>query len=109
MLFEFLVNSGWFKYKPIILFLNKIDLFREKLIISPISAHFPDYYGTDIDYNITIKYFADRFRGINRTADREICIHYTNATNTILLKASMQSVHDIIIQKNLNNLILWCV
>ena len=50
--------------------------------------------------------FAERFRGINRTADREIYIHYTNATDTTLLKATMQSVQDMIIQKNLNNLIL---
>jgi hypothetical protein len=100
-----LVNSGWFKHKPVILFLNKIDLFREKLALSPVSAHFPDYYGADTDYDAAVKYFADRFRGINRTAGREIYIHYTNATDTTLLKAIMQSVHDMIIRKNLNNLI----
>ena len=109
MLFESLVNSGWFKHKPVILFLNKIDLFSEELALSPVSAHFPEYYGADTDYDAAVKYFADRFRGINRTAGREIYIHYTNATDTTLLKATMQSVHDMIIQKNLNNLISWCV
>ena len=34
MLFESLVNSEWFKRKAIILFLNKIDLFRAKLALS---------------------------------------------------------------------------
>ncbi len=106
MLFESLVNGEWFKRKPIILFLNKIDLFRDKLAISPVSAHFPDYHGADTDYDAAAKYFADRFRGINRIADREIYIHFTNATDTTLLKATMQSVQDMIIQKNLNNLIL---
>lgn len=106
MLFESLVNGEWFKRKPIILFLNKVDLFREKLGKSPISAHFPDYRGKSDDEEAAAKYFADRFRGINRTADREIYIHYTNATDTNLLKATMQSVQDMIIQKNLNNLIL---
>ena len=43
---------------------------------------------------------------INRTAEREIYVHYTNATDTTLLKATMQSVQDMIIQKNLTNLIL---
>ena len=106
MLFESLVNGEWFKTKPIILFLNKVDLFRAKIAKSPISAHFPDYHGKATDEEAGKKYFADRFRGINRTADREIYIHYTNATDTTLLKATMQSVQDMIIQKNLNNLIL---
>jgi guanine nucleotide-binding protein subunit alpha len=106
MLFESLVNGEWFKRKPIILFLNKIDLFKEKLAISPISNHFPDYQGENSDFDAAAKYFADRFRGINRMPEREIYVHYTNATDTTLLKATMDSVQDMIIQKNLHNLIL---
>lgn len=106
MLFESLVNGEWFKNKPIILFLNKIDLFREKLHISSISKNFPDYTGGDTNEKAAREYFANRFRGINRTADREIYIHYTNATDTTLLKATMQSVQDMIVQKNLSHLIL---
>ncbi|KAF4761146.1 hypothetical protein N7455_002307 [Penicillium solitum] len=106
MLFESLVNGEWFKRKPIILFLNKIDLFKGKLAISSISKHFPDYTGSDTDYDASAQYFADRFRGINRIPDREIYIHYTNATDTTLLKATMDSVQDMIIQKNLHTLIL---
>lgn len=106
MLFESLVNGEWFKRKPIILFLNKIDLFKGKLAISPISKHFPDYTGSSTDFDAAARYFADRFRGINRIPDREIYIHYTNATDTTLLKATMDSVQDMIIQKNLHTLIL---
>ncbi|RMJ28279.1 hypothetical protein PHISP_00842 [Aspergillus sp. HF37] len=106
MLFESLVNGEWFKRKPIILFLNKIDLFKAKLAISPISKHFPDYSGSDTDLDAAARYFADRFRGINRVPDREIYVHYTNATDTTLLKATMDSVQDMIIQKNLHTLIL---
>ncbi|KAF4218155.1 hypothetical protein CNMCM8980_009933 [Aspergillus fumigatiaffinis] len=106
MLFESLVNGEWFKRKPIILFLNKIDLFRGKLEFSPVSKHFPDYNGSNSDFDAAARYFADRFRGINRIPDREIYIHYTNATDTTLLKATMESVQDMIIQKNLHTLIL---
>ncbi|KAJ5648317.1 hypothetical protein N7490_004689 [Penicillium lividum] len=106
MLFESLVNGEWFKRKPIILFLNKIDLFKAKLAISAISKHFPDYSGSDTDFEAAARYFADRFRGINRIPDREIYIHQTNATDTTLLKATMDSVQDMIIQKNLHTLIL---
>ncbi|KAJ5212067.1 uncharacterized protein N7498_003713 [Penicillium cinerascens] len=106
MLFESLVNGEWFKRKPIILFLNKIDLFKGKLAISSISKHFPDYTGSNTDFDAAARYFSDRFRGINRIPDREIYIHYTNATDTTLLKATMDSVQDMIIQKNLHTLIL---
>lgn len=106
MLFESLANGEWFKRKPIILFLNKIDLFKAKLPISPVSKHFPDYTGPDTDFESAARYFADRFRGINRVPEREIYIHYTNATDTTLLKATMDSVQDMIIQKNLHTLIL---
>lgn len=106
MLFESLVNGEWFKRKPVILFLNKIDLFKQKVPYSPVSKHFPDFKGPDGDYDVAAKYFADRFRGMTRMPEREIYVHYTNATDTTLLKATMDSVQDMIIQKNLNNLVL---
>jgi guanine nucleotide-binding protein subunit alpha, other len=106
MLFESLVNGVWFKNKPIILFLNKIDLFHQKIGMSPVSTHFPDYKGKEGDAQAAKEYFANRFRAINQTAGREIYVHFTNATNTNLLKATMQSVQDMIVQKNLQNLIL---
>lgn len=106
MLFESLVNGEWFRNKPIILFLNKIDLFREKLPKSSLKARFPDYQGPETDEEAAKQYFAERFRVINQTADREIYIHFTNATDTTLLANTMKSVQDMIIQKNLSSLIL---
>ena len=106
MLFESLINGEWFKDKPIILFLNKIDLFREKLKQSPIKTPFPDYPGAEGDENAAKQFFAGKFKAINRNANREIYIHFTNATDTNLLKATMQSVQDILIQKQLYRLIL---
>ncbi|KAL8776706.1 MAG: hypothetical protein Q9213_008165 [Squamulea squamosa] len=106
LLFESIMSLTWFKRSSIILFLNKIDLFKEKLTDKPIKDYFPDYTGTDDDYNAASQYFANRFRSLNRTEDREIYVHFTNATDTNLLKITMQSVQDTIIQSNLNVLIL---
>lgn len=104
-LFESLVNDKWFKEKPIVLFFNKVDHFRDKILVSPIANNFPDY--TDgADEEAAMEYFADRFRAINRTANREIYIHCINATDTTLLKATMQSVQEMIVQKNGGGLIL---
>ena len=106
MLFESILNLQWFKKSSIILFLNKMDLFTAKLAEKPIRDYFPDYSGGTEDVMAAREYFAKKFRRLNRSADREIYVHYTNATDTNLLKITMHSVQDTIIQKNLNTFIL---
>lgn len=45
-LFESIVNNRWFIETSVILFLNKKDLFEEKITTSPLTICFPDYSGT---------------------------------------------------------------
>lgn len=107
MLWESIANSQWFARSALILFLNKMDLFKEKLENSPISKHgFSDYIGDQKDWKAVSKYFMDKFRALNRNPSKEIYGHFTNATDTNLLKITMSSVQDMIIQRNLNQLIL---
>ncbi|PHH85942.1 hypothetical protein CDD83_10957 [Cordyceps sp. RAO-2017] len=107
MLWESIANSHWFTKSAMILFLNKIDLFRQKLPHSPITKHgFTDYSGEPDDSNAASKYFLDKFRALSRNPDKEIYGHFTNATDTNLLKITMASVQDMIIQRNLKTLIL---
>ncbi|KAM0805707.1 guanine nucleotide-binding protein alpha-2 subunit [Usnea florida] len=106
LLFESIMSLTWFKSSSIILFLNKTDLFKEKIAEKPVSDYFPDYTGASNDYKAASEYFANKFRALNRTEDREIYVHFTNATDTNLLKLTMQSVQDTIIQSNLTTLIL---
>lgn len=44
-LFEELVNSPWFHNTNVILFLNKSDLFKEKIVKKPLSTIYEDYKG----------------------------------------------------------------
>ncbi|KAB5577648.1 guanine nucleotide binding protein, alpha subunit [Coniochaeta sp. 2T2.1] len=107
MLWESIANSHWFAKSGLVLFLNKMDLFKEKLAKSPITAHgFTDYHGPADDTKQASKYFMDKFRALNRNPDKEIYGHFTNATDTNLLKITMGSVQDMIIQRNLKDLIL---
>ena len=106
MLFESILSLPWFRRSSIILFLNKMDLFKEKLGDKPIRHYFTDYTGADTDLEAAQTYFAKKFKSLNRTPDREIYVHYTNATDTNLLKLTMTSVQDTIIQNNLNKYIL---
>lgn len=65
VLFDSVVNSRWFKRTSIVLFLNKVDLFRQKLPRSPLNNYFPDYSGGN-DVNRAAKYLLWRFNQVNR-------------------------------------------
>jgi hypothetical protein len=65
VLFDSVVNSRWFMRTSIILFLNKVDLFKEKLGRSPLGNYFPDYTGGN-DVNRAAKYLLWRFNQVNR-------------------------------------------
>lgn len=108
MLFESISNSKYFEKSALILFLNKIDLFREKIAggMSPINKVFPDYTGQVNDIEAGMEFFANKFRNLVRQPKKEVYVHYTNATDTDLLKKTMASVQDMIVQRNLNALIL---
>ncbi|KAG0635869.1 guanine nucleotide binding protein, alpha subunit [Tuber brumale] len=106
MLFESICNSQWFVQTSIILFLNKIDLFKKKLPNSPVRKYFPDYTGDPQSYKHASMYFEESFKRLNRSSSKDIYVHFTNATDTNLLKITMSSVQDMILQKNLQTLVL---
>ena len=71
-----------------ILFLNKIDLFAEKLPRSPLGDYFPDYNGGD-DYDAACNYLLNRFVSLNQSAaTKQIYAHYTCATDTQQIKCT---------------------
>ncbi|KAF0411913.1 G protein alpha subunit [Gigaspora margarita] len=99
-LFDSICNSRWFVKTSIILFLNKIDRFQEKLPISPMGNYFPDYDGGD-DYEAACDYILNRFVSLNQSDAKQIYTHFTCATDTQQIKFVMAAVNDIIIQTNL--------
>lgn len=103
-LFDSICNSRWFVKTSIvsapdsaslsvlnmfscqILFLNKIDLFAEKLPRSPLGDYFPDYAGGD-NYDAACDYLLHRFVSLNQSAaTKQIYAHYTCATDTQQIK-----------------------
>ena len=50
LLFDEICNSPWFRDTTFILFLNKMDLFREKIQKIPLSTCFPEYKGKNRNY-----------------------------------------------------------
>ena len=101
-LFDSICNSRWFVKTSIILFLNKIDRFKEKLPISPMSNYFPDYYGGD-NYEHACEYILHRFVSLNQSDIKQIYTHFTCATDTGQIRFVMAAVNDIVIQTNLRD------
>ena len=55
LLFDSVINSRWFLRTSIILFLNKIDVFKSKLPKVPLERYFQEYTG-GADINESAKY-----------------------------------------------------
>ncbi|KAG8905560.1 hypothetical protein FRB99_008665 [Tulasnella sp. 403] len=95
-IWDSICHSQWFKSTSIILFLNKTDLFEEKIKASHIKTFFPDYEGSQGNVQEGKDYFKRRFLKLsatsNRQKEREIYTHFTNATDTALLRVVMAAV-----------------
>ncbi len=95
-LFDSICNSRWFIKTSIILFLNKIDRFKEKLPISPMKNYFPDYEGGD-DYAAACDYILNRFVNLNQHESKQIYTHFTCATDTTQIRFVMTAVNGMYI------------
>ncbi|EIE75301.1 G-alpha protein [Rhizopus delemar RA 99-880] len=102
-LFDSICNSRWFIKTSIILFLNKIDLFAEKISKSPLENYFSDYRGGS-NYEAACQYILEKFVSLNNRADtKQIYTHLTCATDTNQIRFVMNAVNDIVVHENLRN------
>ena len=113
-LFDSICNSRWFIKTSIILFLNKIDRFKEKLPVSPMQNYFPDYEGEFLlqtiaslrnmyiltrlklggpDYAAACDYILNRFVSLNQAETKQIYTHFTCATDTTQIRFVMGAVN----------------
>ncbi|KAJ3107528.1 guanine nucleotide-binding protein subunit alpha [Phlyctochytrium planicorne] len=99
-LFASICNHPLFRTTSIILFLNKIDLFRKKLLTIPISNYFPQYSGPN-SYEPASEFFASKFMALNKFAEKKIYIHFTWATDTKQIRTVLITVNAIILRQNL--------
>ncbi|VDN04883.1 unnamed protein product [Thelazia callipaeda] len=100
-LFSSICNSTWFLSTAMILFLNKKDLFAEKIRRVNITTAFPEYEGGQ-NYEEAMNYIKVKFSELNLNSDKKtIYMHETCATDTNQVQLVISSVIDTIIQKNL--------
>ncbi|CAO0790333.1 unnamed protein product [Mucor circinelloides] len=101
VVFESVINSRWFVRTSIVLFLNKIDLFKAKLPRVPFNQFFPDYTGGD-DPGKAAKYILWRFNQMNR-AKLNIYPHLTQATDTSNIRLVFAAIKETILQNALKD------
>ncbi|CAL8338181.1 unnamed protein product [Merluccius merluccius] len=102
-LFDSICNNKWFTETSIILFLNKKDLFEEKISRSPLSICYPEYSGAN-KYDEAASYVQTKFEDLNKKKDtKEIYTHFTCATDTKNVQFVFDAVTDVIIKNNLKD------
>lgn len=102
-LFDSICNNKWFVDTSIILFLNKKDLFQDKIEKSPLSLCFPEYSGPNT-YLEASQYIQKRFEDLNQKKEsKEIYSHFTCATDTTNIQFVFDAVTDVIIKNNLRD------
>uniref|UniRef100_A0A914GWB5 Uncharacterized protein n=1 Tax=Globodera rostochiensis TaxID=31243 RepID=A0A914GWB5_GLORO len=81
-LFQLVCNSKRFSNIAIVLFLNKVDLFKEKIKKTSINCVFKTYTGPH-SYDAQIKYTVQKFKALCPNPNKTIYSHETCATDTI--------------------------
>ncbi|ESN96305.1 hypothetical protein HELRODRAFT_95386 [Helobdella robusta] len=101
-LFENVCNNKWFTDTSIILFLNKKDLFEEKIKKSPLVICFKEYTGKQT-YDEAASYIQMKFESKNKSANKEVYCHQTCATDTTNIQFVFDAVTDVIVATNLRD------
>jgi len=101
--FGSIVNNKYFQNSTIILFLNKVDLFRDKVGKVSLKACFPEYEG-DNSYDDAIEYIKTKFLEVNKDENRLIFPHPTCATDTTNVSKVFEACKMTILSKNLKNI-----
>jgi len=103
-LFHEICKSKWFTNTAMILFLNKEDIFRQKLAAGKsIKVAFSDYTGAN-DFDSSTEFLKKKFTNVEDPVTgkpKEIYTHITCATNTENVKLVFEAVKDFILNKAL--------
>ncbi|KAK2819509.1 hypothetical protein Q7C36_021155 [Tachysurus vachellii] len=102
-LFSSICNNVFFRSTSMILFMNKIDLFQEKILHSGrhLRYYLPLYRGADCDVDSAARFIASMFVSQNAMPRKLIYYHFTTATDTSNVQVVFQVVMDTIMKENL--------
>ncbi|EGG15756.1 vacuolar sorting protein 35 [Cavenderia fasciculata] len=99
-LFSEIANSEWFVETPIILFLNKKDLFIEKLKRVGYNQYDNNYRG-DNSFKDVSEHIAQKFKTVVKSTSKSIYVHYTIAIDTQNIDYVFKAVKEILLRKTI--------
>jgi hypothetical protein len=102
-LFDEIVNSVWFQNTAIVLFLNKADLFREKIERKVPLRLFPHFTG-ELTYENALSFIRAEYLQRNRDSGKQIYPHVTQATDTSNIKFVWDAVVDITLRNQITDM-----
>ncbi|XP_071329685.1 guanine nucleotide-binding protein G(o) subunit alpha-like [Trachinotus anak] len=102
-LFTSICTNTVFNNASLILFMNKSDLFQEKILHSGrhLGFYHPSYTGADGDVNAAAHHITGMFSSCNSSPGRPIYHHFTTATDTTNIQVVFHMVIEQIIKENL--------
>jgi guanine nucleotide-binding protein G(i) subunit alpha len=101
-LFKEIANTKWFLNTSMILFMNKKDLFAEKIKKTSLTVAFPEYKG-GLNYEQAAKYITDIFLAQCDNPKKPVYVHETCATDTNNIIFVFNAVKDIVLNQTLTD------
>jgi len=99
--FKALANTAFFKNSAVFLFLNKDDVFKEKIKEFDIATYFPDYKG-GLNYDLGLKFIQGKY--YRRRKNKEnFYVHVTTATNTKSVEFVWRAACNVIVDLKANS------
>jgi len=92
-LFNDVVNNKWFARTNVVIFLNKKDLFAEKIKRIPLTIGFPEFKGKQ-NYEEGMAHIQKEIRAIDKSpkGSRQLFVHETCATDTQAVKIVFEAI-----------------
>ncbi|XP_014909211.1 guanine nucleotide binding protein (G protein) alpha v1 [Poecilia latipinna] len=102
-LFSSICNNVFFRSTSMILFMNKIDLFQDKILHTGrhLRLYLPQFKGADCDVDSAARFILATFVSLNNSPKKLIYHHFTTATDTSNIQVVFQVVMETIIKENL--------
>jgi GTPase SAR1 family protein len=105
LLFEEITNSHWFRNTTFILFLNKLDLFKEKIQTIDLNVCFENYTG-GCNFDQASQFIKARFLERNQS-NHSVYVHFTVAISTENIEFVFRAVRETVLKNVLNQVILY--
>jgi hypothetical protein len=100
-IFKEICNSHWFRRAAMILFLNKRDIFEQKIRQVPLTVCFPEYKGAN-EFEPASAFIAEQFAQQN-TSNKLLFTHVTNATDSNNMVIVFGAVKDVLLRTSLGD------